>query len=152
MHRFRPTRLVLIAAFLSVPLFVFAQTSAQNSAKTADELPSAPSAVVQQKPAPQKTAPSPPTEEQPAQTQPSDPAQQASDPTAGNSDTPSNEPPKTASDSTFVKTVNEVPVVFTVTDKHNHYVRDLSKNDFKVLDDGKPVIDVRSSRRETDLP
>jgi VWFA-related protein len=153
MDRFWHSCLLLIVAVLSVPLFGFAQTSAQNSAQTADELPSAPSAVVQQKPAPQKAAAAPPTEEQPAsQGQPTDPAQQGSDPTAGNSDTPSDEPPKTASDSTFVKTVNEVPVVFTVTDKHNHYVRDLSKNDFKVMDDGRPVVDVRSFRRETDLP
>jgi VWFA-related protein len=48
--------------------------------------------------------------------------------------------------------VNEVPVVFTVTDKHNHYVRDLNKKDFKVLDDGRPVVDIRSFRRETELP
>jgi VWFA-related protein len=39
-----------------------------------------------------------------------------------------------------------------VTDKHNHYVRDLSKNDFKVIDDGRPVPEIRSFRRETDLP
>jgi len=151
MHRFRPSCLVLIATLLSVPLF--SQNSAQTtSAQAPDDLPSAPSAVVQQKPAPQKAAPVAPAEEPPAsQGQPTDPAQRASDATAGNSDTAS-EPPKTASDSTFVKTVNEVPVVFTVTDKHNHYVRDLSKNDFKVMDDGKPVIDVRSFRRETDLP
>lgn len=42
--------------------------------------------------------------------------------------------------------------MFTVTDKHNHYVRDLSKNDFKVMDDGRPVLEIRSFRRETDLP
>jgi Ca-activated chloride channel family protein len=156
MHRFRPSCFVLIATLLSVPLF--SQNSAQNSAQTTsapapDDLPSAPSAVVQQKPAPQKAAPVAPAEEPPApQGQPTDPAQQASDSPAGKSDTASDEPPKTASDSTFVKTVNEVPVVFTVTDKHNHYVRDLSKNDFKVIDDGRPVIDVRSFRRETDLP
>ena len=155
MYRFRPSCLVLIATLLSVPLF--SQNSAQNSAQTTsaqtnDDLPSAPSAVVEQKPAPQKSAPVAPLDQQPPQAQPTDPAQRASDPTAGNSDTASDEPPKTAGDSTFVKTVNEVPVVFTVTDKHNHYVRDLSKSDFKVLDDGKPVIDVRSFRRETDLP
>jgi VWFA-related protein len=151
MHRFRPSRLVLISVLLSVP--VFAQNSAQNSAQTTDELPSAPSAVVQQKPAPQKApAPVAPQEQQPAQGQPSDPAQQASDSAAAKSDIASDEPPKTPGDTTFVKTVNEVPVVFTVTDKHNHYVRDLSKSDFKVMDDGRPVVDVRSFRRETDLP
>lgn len=148
MDRFRPSCLVIIAALLSVPLF--AQNSAQNSGQTPNDLPSAPSAVVQQKPAPEKTAPEAPSE--PQQSQPSDPAQQASDAAVGKSDTASDEPSTMQGDSTFVKTVNEVPVVFTVTDKHNHYVRDLSKKDFKVIDDGRPVVDVRSFRRETDLP
>src|SRR5262249_378028 len=48
--------------------------------------------------------------------------------------------------------VNEVNVVFTVTDKHNRYVKDLKKEDFKVLDDEKPVEGMRSFRHETDLP
>ena len=48
--------------------------------------------------------------------------------------------------------VNEVSVVFTVTDKHNHYVKDLTKKDFQVLDNQLPVSNIRSFRRETDLP
>jgi len=54
--------------------------------------------------------------------------------------------------STIRKTVNEVNVVFTVTDKHGHYVRDLKKNDFKVLDDNKPAEEIRSFHSEADLP
>jgi len=42
--------------------------------------------------------------------------------------------------------------VFTVTDKHNHYVKDLTKKDFAVLDNQLPVSNIRSFRRETDLP
>lgn len=53
---------------------------------------------------------------------------------------------------TIRKTVNEVNVVFTVTDKHGHYVRDLKRDDFKILDDRKPAEEVRSFRAETDLP
>ena len=53
---------------------------------------------------------------------------------------------------TIRKTVNEVNVVFTVTDKHGHYVKDLKKDDFKILDDQKPAEEVRSFRAETDLP
>jgi VWFA-related protein len=162
MVRLRRTYLVLIAAFLSMPLV--AQNSAQDSAQSTDDLPAAPSAVIQKKQAPPKeAAPATPPQEQPAaathtQSEPPSrstaPATQASseDPTAPRSDADSGEAPKTENDTTFVKTVNEVPVVFTVTDKHNHYVRDLSKNDFKVMDDGRPVVDVRSFRRETDLP
>ena len=48
--------------------------------------------------------------------------------------------------------MNEVHLVFTVTDKHNHYIKDLKKNDFKILDDSKPPEEIRSFRSETDLP
>lgn len=52
---------------------------------------------------------------------------------------------------TLKKTVNEVRVVFTVTDKHGHYIKDLTRDDFRVIDDKKPA-EVRSFRSETDLP
>jgi Ca-activated chloride channel homolog len=48
-------------------------------------------------------------------------------------------------------TVNEVRVVFTVTDKHGHYIKDLKQADFKVIDDRKPA-EMRSFHSETDLP
>jgi Ca-activated chloride channel homolog len=48
--------------------------------------------------------------------------------------------------------VNEVRVIFTVTDKHGHYIKDLKKTDFRVIDDGKPADQIRSFRSETDLP
>jgi len=54
--------------------------------------------------------------------------------------------------STIRRTVNEVNVVFTVTDKHGHYVKDLKKADFKIMDDAKPALEIRSFRAETDLP
>ena len=53
---------------------------------------------------------------------------------------------------TIIKTVNEVNVVFTVTDKHGHYVRDLKKDDFKVMDDNRPVPGISSFHTENDLP
>jgi len=53
---------------------------------------------------------------------------------------------------TIRKTVNEVNVVFTVTDKHGRYVKDLSKKDFKVIDDAKPAEEVKDFRNQTDLP
>jgi Ca-activated chloride channel family protein len=53
--------------------------------------------------------------------------------------------------STITATVNEVRVVFTVTDRHGHYIKDLKINDFKVIDDQKPAT-LRSFRSETDLP
>jgi len=53
---------------------------------------------------------------------------------------------------TIRKTVNEVNVVFTVTDKHGRYVKDLKQNDFRILDDKKSAAEIRSFRAETDLP
>jgi len=52
----------------------------------------------------------------------------------------------------FGVTVNEVRVIFTVTDKHGRYIKDLKQDDFRVLDDRKPASRVNSFRSETDLP
>jgi VWFA-related protein len=48
--------------------------------------------------------------------------------------------------------VNEVNVLFIATDKHGKFVRDLSQNDFNILDDHKPPQAILNFRRETDLP
>jgi len=48
--------------------------------------------------------------------------------------------------------VSEVQLVFTATDKHGHYVRDLKQVDFDILDDHKPPEKILSFRSETDLP
>jgi Ca-activated chloride channel homolog len=53
---------------------------------------------------------------------------------------------------TVRKTVSEVHLIFTVTDKHGHYIKDLKKNDFKILDDHKPPEEILSFNSETDLP
>jgi VWFA-related protein len=53
---------------------------------------------------------------------------------------------------TIVKLVDEVNVVFTVTDKRGKFVNDLKKDDFRVLDDNKPPLAIRSFRSETNLP
>ena len=53
---------------------------------------------------------------------------------------------------TIRKTVNEVNVVFTVTDKHGRYVKDLQKDEFKVVDDNRPAEQINSFSKETDLP
>jgi Ca-activated chloride channel homolog len=48
--------------------------------------------------------------------------------------------------------INEVNVVFTVTDKHGKRVTDLKQADFQVVDDSKPAIEIRSFHSETNLP
>jgi Ca-activated chloride channel homolog len=63
-------------------------------------------------------------------------------------------PPKSDSDesvATIRHEVNEVRVVFTVTDRHGRYIKDLKSDNFKVIDDQKPA-ELRSFRSETDLP
>ena len=52
----------------------------------------------------------------------------------------------------FVVGSNEVNVVFIVTDKHGHRITNLKQNDFRVLDDNKPVENIRSFHNETNLP
>ena len=53
---------------------------------------------------------------------------------------------------TIRKQVNEVNVIFTVTDKHGRYVKNLNQKDFKVVDDNKPPQQIVSFHSETDLP
>src|SRR5260370_5796919 len=63
-------------------------------------------------------------------------------------------PAKSDSDesvATIIHVVNEVRVVFTVTDRHGHYIKDLKRTDFRVIDDQKPA-ELRSFNSETDLP
>src|SRR3989442_8319057 len=134
-----------------------------------DELPSAPSAAKQQsKPqapaTPPQTAPAPgepasqekasPTPTQPQTTLPAEqPATQApKSESPKTNDKTSSQNPSEETAPTIFRTVNEVNVVFTVTDKHGRYVKDLKKNDFKVLDDTRPADEIRSFHNETDLP
>jgi Ca-activated chloride channel family protein len=67
---------------------------------------------------------------------------------------PSSGAPAQPDESIFTvrKMVSEVHLVFTVTDKHGHYIKDLKKNDFKILDDHKPPEEILSFNNETDLP
>ncbi len=72
---------------------------------------------------------------------------------AGQAPQPDN-PAKSDSDDsleTIRHVVNEVRVVFTVTDRHGHYIKDLKRSDFRVIDDQRPA-EMRSFRSETDLP
>ena len=86
----------------------------------------------------------------PAATAPGDAAQSPADkPAAADKSAADKEDDDTVT--TLKKTVNEVRVVFTVTDRHGHYIKDLKKDDFRVIDDQKPA-QLRSFRSETDLP
>ena len=53
---------------------------------------------------------------------------------------------------TIRKSVEEVNLIFTATDKRGHFKRNLKSTDVAVWDDGQPPVAVRSFRSETDLP
>src|SRR5437773_2396464 len=53
---------------------------------------------------------------------------------------------------TIRKRVDEVNVLFIATDKHGKFVRNLTQNDFSILDDHKPPSAIINFRREVDLP
>src|ERR1035438_6158571 len=48
--------------------------------------------------------------------------------------------------------VNEVNLIFTVTDKHGHYIPNLRQSDFALLDDQKAPEKVTSFRQQINLP
>ncbi len=48
--------------------------------------------------------------------------------------------------------VNEVSLIFTVTDKHGHYIPNLNQNDFTLLDDQKAPLRVNSFHQQINLP
>ena len=150
--------------------------AAQNP--TQQQLPTAPSAT---KFPPQQSAPPPPSGTSQSSTPAQSPAPAAPTPADPSSSSQVTAPPTASSqpstsgasdksgtasadrstaksdnpDDTLTvirKRVDEVNVVFTVTDKRGHFVKDLTQNDFRVFDDAKPAESVRSFSRETNLP
>ena len=53
---------------------------------------------------------------------------------------------------TIKKSVNEVSLIFTVTDKHGHYIPNLNQSDFALLDDQKAPARVNSFHQQINLP
>jgi Ca-activated chloride channel homolog len=48
--------------------------------------------------------------------------------------------------------VNEVNLIFTVTDRHGHYIPNLQQSDFALLDDGRAPAKVNSFHQQINLP
>lgn len=141
--RFR--NLLLGVGILACLLPMLAQPSLDQ------DLPADPASVKEQQQKPKTSPVKPPAV-------PSQP-QQESAPTQSSS-TNANQPTAAAETSTGTQDepgtvirvpVNEVSVIFTVTDKHGHYVKDLGKEDFQVLDNGTQQ-KINSFQNETDLP
>jgi Ca-activated chloride channel homolog len=99
--------------------------------------------------------------QQPAQTSAPQPAQapvqQPVQPQAGQGAAPGQpaagqQPAPEESDQVIRITANEVNLIFTVTDKHGHYVPNLKQSDFALLDDQKAPEKVTSFRQQINLP
>ena len=78
----------------------------------------------------------------PAQQPPAGQAQ----PPAGQSGTPGDQ------GFTIVRNVNEVSLIFTVTDKHGNFIPNLRQSDFALLDDQKAPARITSFTQQTNLP
>lgn len=161
----RFTRLLAVA-----PLAAIISLSA--SAQDSSNLPSAPSATLeQQSPPPAATTTQPTPQQQPElkrREKPGPPVLETLDPKPRPIPQPESTPAKQVSSAqgssensnkadqappTLIRSfVNEVNVVFAVTDKHNHYVKDLKAADFRVLDNRMPPESIRSFSSETNLP
>jgi VWFA-related protein len=91
-----------------------------------------------------------------AQQPASQPAQAPATPPANPPATPSQAPGQQNgnSDDSFkiVTSVNEVNLIFTVTDKHGNFVPNLKQSDFALLDDQKAPARVSSFTQQTNLP
>lgn len=139
-------------------------TAAAWGQQSSNDLPAAPSAVIQQQQEQQereRQQREQQAREQEQQEQQKKQQQAASAPAASAPATQAaagTDPadPSPTSDNQPLETIkvyaNEVNVVFTVTDKHGHFVKDLTQNDFKVMDDNKPAVNIRNFAKETNLP
>ncbi len=82
---------------------------------------------------------------------PSAPAPQTQQPLPSAEQPPADQSPD-AGAPTIRTTVNEVNLIFTVTDKHGHYIPNLRQSDFALLDDQKAPERVTSFRQQINLP
>jgi VWFA-related protein len=101
-----------------------------------------------QQPAAPPAAPAPAQTPLPAASTPSTGAQQ---PAAQQPATPSGDD-AAANAPTLRLGVNEVNLIFTVTDRHGHYIPNLKLNDFALLDDQRAPEKVNSFRQQINLP
>jgi Ca-activated chloride channel family protein len=147
---------------LSFVLLLGASASVAQQSSTND-LPSAPSAVIQQQQQREQQAQQQREEQARAEAQaqrqkeqlavtPPSAATPVPDPVPVSASNKAPDTPPVGDLPLFKKQVNEVNMVFTVTDKHGRFIKDLKQNDFKVLDDNRPPAAVVNFGSETNLP
>jgi Ca-activated chloride channel family protein len=85
---------------------------------------------------------------------PAQPAQNAvTQPAPSNAAAQPGDQPTTDSGAATIRLgVNEVSLIFTVTDKHGHYIPNLKQSDFALLDDQKAPASVNSFHQQINLP
>ncbi|HVU47881.1 MAG TPA: VWA domain-containing protein [Terracidiphilus sp.] len=97
--------------------------------------------------------PAPSASEPPAQSPQTQPAQPAQAPdTQAAAAQPGDQPQTDVGASVFRTGANEVSLIFTVTDKHGHYIPNLKQSDFALLDDQKAPARVNSFHQQINLP
>jgi len=99
-----------------------------------------------QQPATPSTAPQPAPETHPV------PASQPPAAAQPPAQTPAQPPAPDEAVPLFKASVNEVNLIFTVTDKHGNFIPNLKQSDFALLDDRKAPAKVSSFAQQTNLP
>jgi len=150
----RPTSAGLMASLFLLSLVVAAPLRAQTSNQTSTTAPS-PSMPTAQ---PSTSAPPPPQQNSspqapPATTQPATQAPaNAAVPTTGQQPTTPSLPNQDQPTETIKVQVNEVNLIFTVTDKKGKFITGLKRENFGLLDDGRPPSAVVQFTQQTNLP
>jgi VWFA-related protein len=147
----RTTRIVGLNASLFLLCLVLAaaplraQTSATPSANAAEPTSTPAPAPSTPAPPPQTPAQQPAASSQPPNQAPaaSSTQQQPSTPSLPNQDQPTE---------TIKVQVNEVNLIFTVTDKKGKFITGLKRENFGLLDDGRPPLSVVQFTQQTNLP
>jgi VWFA-related protein len=128
---------------------------------SSDNSPAAPSptevAQTTSGPAPTAAAPAPPASASPAPAatqQPAAPAAQTpgQTPTQTGQTASPNAPQVDEPVTTLQVQVNEVNLIFTVIDKHGKFITGLKRENFGLLDDGRPPLAVLRFTQQTNLP
>jgi len=136
--------LCLVVAAASLRAQTTSQTSAQTGAPSGAQTTATPTAAPPSSsaPAPQSAAAASP--QSPAQTPAQTPAQQpGAAPSLPTQDQPTE---------TIKVQVNEVNLIFTVTDKKGKFITGLKRENFGLLDDGRPPLAVLRFTQQTHLP
>jgi VWFA-related protein len=133
---------MLVPAALVLAVSFTATLKAQTSSTDTPQPQAAPA---------QSTSPqAPPAGSTP--TAPSQQSQQSQQPAAGQAPAQQGQEQPEQPEFTITKNVNEVSLIFTVTDKHGRFIKELRQQDFALLDDQKAPAKVSSFAQQTNLP